>query len=51
MATARAEPNELPTSQPEKPDGLSKKDADEWLRTFGIEDEPEPFDGYDAMRG
>ena len=42
-----------PTSPPtaaEKPGGLSAKEAKGWRTEFGLDDEPEPFDGYDAMR-
>jgi len=35
-------------SASEKPREVSPEETDEWLKTFGI-DEDEPFDGYDAM--
>lgn len=33
----------------EKPGQVSPKETDEWLELFGLDDEDEPFDGYDAM--
>ncbi len=40
-----------PPTPNEKPDEPSAKEAKEWLETFEVsDDEPEPFDGYDAMR-
>ena len=34
---------------PAKRDGISKNETDRWLEEFGLDDEQEPFDGYDAM--
>jgi predicted RNA-binding protein with PIN domain len=33
----------------EKPDEVSPEEAEDWLEEFGLDDEEEPFDGYDAM--
>ena len=36
---------------PDKPDGVSEDEAEQWLETFGLDSESdeEPFDGYNAM--
>ena len=33
----------------EKPREVSSQETREWLELFGLDDEDEPFDGYDAM--
>ncbi len=34
---------------PEKPQSLTPEETDDWLDVFGIDDQDEPFDGFDAM--
>jgi len=37
---------------PEKPQsGLSKEETDGWMSTFGLDEDDEPFDGYNDMLG
>lgn len=33
----------------EKPHEVSAQETEEWLEMFGLDEEDEPFDGYDAM--
>ena len=33
----------------ETPHQVSPQETEEWLRLFGLDDEDEPFDGYDAL--
>ena len=47
---ADVEQSSARTTRPgEKPEGLSPDETDEWLETFGLDDDDEPFDGHDAM--
>jgi hypothetical protein len=42
--------SEPPTeAREEKPRSISRHESDAWLAEFGIEDDPEPFDGHDAL--
>ena len=43
-----------PSSQPDEgevPDELASKGTKEWLKMFDIEEDDEPFDGFDEMMG
>ena len=40
---------DIPESSSEKPEALGPEETDEWLEIFEIQDEDEPFDGYDGM--
>ena len=40
-----------PEPDPKIDPELASQDAEYWMNEFGIEDEDEPFDGFDAMRG
>lgn len=44
-------PSKAPPTRGEKPDHVSPEETREWLELFGVDDEAEPFDGHDAMKG
>jgi predicted RNA-binding protein with PIN domain len=43
------EPRSIVPGASEKPREVSPEEAREWIETFGLDDEEEPFDGHDAM--
>ena len=43
-------PTDPEQAEPEKPESLSSKETDEWIKQFGLDSDDEEFDGKDAMK-